>query len=133
MQRPPSLRELREFGLLVGAVFAALGLWWIYRVKFQTLSYVFVTIGALLIIAGALAPNLLRAVHRAWMGLAEGLSFVMTRVILAVVFFLVVAPIGIIRRVMGADPLRRRSPKASSYWEPYSPRQHDPKHYDRMF
>jgi len=133
MTRPSSRRELREFGLLVGGVFAALGAWWIYRAKFATASYVFVAVGALLIIAGAVAPNLLRAVYRAWMALAEGLSFLMTRVILAIVFYLVVAPIGIIRRLMGADPLRRRAPSAASYWEDYSPRQHDPKHYDRMF
>ncbi|HWS70922.1 MAG TPA: SxtJ family membrane protein [Thermoanaerobaculia bacterium] len=133
MKRPSSIRELREFGLLVGAVFAALGAWWIYRAKFATVSYIFVAVGALLILFGALAPSLLRPVHRGWMALAEAMSFVMTRVILAIVFYLVVAPIGFLRRLSGADPLRRRAPQAASYWEEYSPRQHDPKHYDRMF
>jgi hypothetical protein len=133
MTRPSSRRELREFGLLVGGVFAALGAWWIYRAKFPATSYAFVAIGVLLIAAGAIAPSLLRPVQRAWMALAEALAFVMTRVILAIVFYLVVTPIGIIRRLIGADPLRRRAAKATSYWEPYSPRQHDPRHYDRMF
>ena len=133
MKRPSSIRELREFGLLVGAVFAAIGGWWIYRAKFANVSHLFVVIGALLILFGALAPALLRPVHRGWMALAEGMAFVMTRVILAIVFYLVVTPIGIVRRLSGADPLRRRASPAASYWEDYSPRQHDPKHYDRMF
>jgi hypothetical protein len=65
--------------------------------------------------------------------LAEGLSFVTTRVILALVFFLVVTPIGVVKRLMGWDPLSRRAERRASYWQPYSERQRNPRHYEKMF
>ena len=57
----------------------------------------------------------------------------MTSVILAIVYFGVVTPIGWIRKAVGGDPLRRRAAPAGSYWFPYSDRQRDPRHYEKMF
>jgi len=67
------------------------------------------------------------------MGLAEALSFVTTRIILAVVFFGIVTPIGFIKRWFGWDPLNRRAAASDSYWTAYSERQKDPRHYEKMF
>jgi hypothetical protein len=67
------------------------------------------------------------------MKLAEGLSFVMTRLILGVVFFLVVTPIGVIKRLFGWDPLSRRGGHSDSYWTTYSERQRDSRHYEKMY
>ncbi len=67
------------------------------------------------------------------MALAEALSRVMTGVILAIVYFGVVTPIGLIRKAFGGDPLRRRVAASGSYWFPYSDRQRDPRHYEKMF
>ncbi len=39
------------------------------------------------------------------MTLAEAMAYVSTRIILALVFFLVLTPIGLIKRAMGWDPL----------------------------
>jgi len=123
----------RNFGLLVGGVFAALGLWWIYRGKFGVVAPAFLVAGAALMILGAVFPRSLVAVNRAWMALAEALGFVMTRVILAIVFYLVVTPIGLFKRLQGWDPLRLRAKGSESYWEPYSARQRDPRHYEKMY
>jgi hypothetical protein len=65
--------------------------------------------------------------------LAEGLSFVMTRIILGIVFFLIITPIGVVKRLSGWDPLDRRSGSRASYWRPYSERQRDTRHYEKMF
>ena len=59
-------------------------------------------------VSGLLVPRALVWPNRLWMGLAEALSFVMTRVILAIVFFALVTPIGLFRRLIGGDPLNRR-------------------------
>jgi hypothetical protein len=126
-------RQEREFGLVVGAVLCAFGSWWFYRGKFGAAVPAVLSIGAALILLGAFLPSALRYPYRAWMGLAEALAFVATRIILALVFFAVVTPIGILRKALGGDPLRRRARAASSYWWPYSPRQSDPKHYEKMF
>jgi hypothetical protein len=128
-----SLRIEREFGLIVGAVFVLLGCWWIYRGKFTSVAYVFLPLGSTLILLGLVWPRALVYPNQAWMKLAEALSFVMTRLILGVVFFLVVTPIGIIKRLFGWDPLSRRSGRSASYWTAYSERQRDPRHYEKMY
>jgi hypothetical protein len=128
-----TLRQEREFGLLVGAITSAISGWWLYRGKFGVAARPLLLVGLSLVVLGLLFPGALRYPYRAWMRLAEGISFVMTRVILAIVFFGVVTPIGLLRKAMGGDPLRRRARPAESYWWPYSARQRDPKHYEKMF
>lgn len=128
-----SFRTEREFGLLVGAVFVLLGGWWLYRGKFTAAAWFTLPLGTLMVFLGLLWPRVLILPNRAWMLLAEGLSFITTRIILAVVFFLVITPIGVIKRLTGWDPLNRRGARSASYWRPYSERQHDPRHYEKMF
>jgi len=128
-----SYRSEREFGLVVGGVFVLLGAWWIYRGKFTTIRDVAIVLGATLVLFGVLFPRALVYPNKAWMLLAEGLSYVSTRIILAFVFFVVLTPIGLIKRAMGWDPLHRRSTPRDTYWRPYSKRQLDPRHYEKMF
>jgi hypothetical protein len=87
----------------------------------------------LLVLLGLVFPNALVLPNRAWMVFAEALSFVMTRIILAFVFFAIVTPIGVVKRLFGWDPLQRRAAASDSYWKPYSERQRDPRHYEKMF
>lgn len=133
--RARTFRAEREFGLLVGAIVAALGAWWTYREKFATVRPGFLAVGGLLLVLGALWPRALALPYKAWMGLAEQISKVVTALILGIVFFLVVTPIGVVKRLQGWDPLERRRAAAAgaTFWRPYAGRQHDPKHFDRMY
>jgi len=128
-----SFRTEREFGLIVGGIFVLLSLWWIYRGKFHSISQFTLPLGAVLLLLGLIFPRALVWPNRAWMALAEVLSFVSTRIILAFVFFGIMTPIGFIKRRFGWDPLNRRAPASESYWRPYSDRQRDPRHYEKMF
>ncbi len=128
-----SFRTEREFGLIVGGVFALLGAWSFYRGKLVSVAQVFVPLGALLVLLGIIIPRSLVYPNKAWMKLAEGMSFISTRVILAFVYFVVLTPIGLIKRAMGWDPLHRRAERSDSYWRPYSERQHNPRHFEKMF
>jgi Saxitoxin biosynthesis operon protein SxtJ len=128
-----SVRELRRFGIVVGVVFLLISSWWIHRHKFAVVSVAFAVAGASLLLFAAISPRALTAVHRGWLAIAEGMSFVMTRVILAVIFFAVVTPIGLVRRLAGGDPLRRRSGASATYWETYPSRQQDSAHFEKMF
>jgi len=129
--RPPSSRAERNFGLLVGGVLLLLAAWWYLRGRFPSAVPVAVAVGALLVLFGLVAPRALYWPNRGWMALAEALSFVSTRVVLAVVFFIAVTPIGLVKRLTGWDPLRRRAQSAGSYWRPYP--QRDPRHYEKMY
>ena len=118
-----TFRAEREFGLIVGGVFSLLGWWWIY----------FLVLGVPLILAALLIPRALMVPRKVWMKLAEAMAYVSSRIILALVFFLVLTPIGVIKRAMGWDPLFRRERSRESFWHPYPARQQNPRHYEKMF
>lgn len=128
-----SLRAEREFGLIVGGILVLLSSWWLYRGKLHDVRQFTLPLGALLVALGVVLPHALVLPNKAWMALAEVLAFISTRIILAFVFFAVVTPIGFIKRLFGWDPLHRRAPATDSYWRPYSERQRDPRHYEKMF
>jgi len=126
-------RAEREFGVIVGGVLLALRLWWFYRGKFEIAGFFLTLIGSALTLFGAFAPRFLVTPRKLWMKLAEGMAFVSSRVILAIVFFLVLTPIGLVKRATGWDPLQRRSAARDSFWQPYPDRQKNPKHYEKMY
>jgi hypothetical protein len=115
-------RQLRSFGLLVGAIFFAIGLWPAV-VRGDALRLWALVPGIALILAGLIAPRILRPIHRKWMGLAHVLGWVNTRVLLGLIFFGLITPVGLIRRLMGKDPLARAfKADASTYRVPQHPR-----------
>jgi len=132
-KRKRSLRAEREFGLIVGGVLILLSGWWNYRGKFHSVATITLPVGAMLVLLGLAFPRALVYPNKAWMTLAEGLAFVSTRIILAFVFFVIVTPIGFVKRLSGWDPLHRRAATADSYWKPYSERQRDARHYEKMY
>lgn len=74
-------------------------------------------LGTTLAVLGLTVPMLLKPVYRVWMALAVVLGFIMTRVILTIVYYLIITPIGLLMRVFGKDPMQRRlDPDAPSYW-----------------
>src|ERR1051326_7414393 len=94
-------RDLRKFGLLVGGVFAALGL--IVLLRHKAHWPYFVWPGAALVLFGAIFPRALKYVYIAWMSVAFALGFVVSHVILTLFFFLVITPIGLVARLFGKD------------------------------
>ena len=107
MSKTYDRRQLRNFGLLVGGIFGAMGLWpmlW----RHQSPRLWAVTLAVVLVLPALVAPRNLVPAYRAWMALAEVLAWINTRIILGVVFFVVVTPIGLIMRMLKRDPMRRQ-------------------------
>jgi hypothetical protein len=97
----------RKFGLTVGiafGVFAAIA-WWRGH---PTTTMVLGTLGGLLILAGLVIPALLGPVDRGWMKLALLISKVTTPIIMGVIYFVVLTPVGVVRRLFGANSLVHR-------------------------
>jgi hypothetical protein len=114
-------KALRRFGLVVGGVFAGIAAVsaWPNGWAVGSTAAVLGAVGGALLVLGLAAPALLRPVYRVWMGLAFVLGFVMTRVILTVVFVGLVVPIGLVLRLFGKDFLDERFDRsAPSYWRP---------------
>ena len=65
--------------------------------------------------AALLFPSRLEPVEGAWMGLAHALSRVTTPIFMAIVYFVVLAPIALIRRAVGGNPMVHKLVN-DSYW-----------------
>lgn len=112
-------KSLRSFGLVMGGVLLVVVLIVTWKSGWSLTTAVWViTAASVLFIATALAaPQLLRTIHRLWMMFATILGYVMTRVILAVVFFAIITPIGLVLRAVGKDPLSKEPDSTlKSYW-----------------
>jgi hypothetical protein len=129
---PSSRRDLRNFGLVVGAAFIVLGAILLWREK--ALWPYLGGIGFSLVIGGLLFPAYLKPLQKAWMTLAVIMGWFMTRVILTVLFFFVVTPIGIIARIAGKNFMGDPPPAGTeSHWHRRKEEAIDPKHYERQF
>ena len=107
MSRTYGVRQLRHFGFLVGGIFGVIGLWpLLWRQQSPRAWALALTV--LLVLPALVAPRTLGPVYRLWMALGEVLAWINTRIILGVVFYGVVTPIGLVMRLMGHDPMRRR-------------------------
>jgi hypothetical protein len=94
-------KELRKFGLTMGAVIAPLfGLFfpWILHRPFPLWPWI---VSAIFLLLGGLFPAALKYPHWAWMKLAHVLGWINTRILLTVFFYLFVTPIALIRRLLG--------------------------------
>ncbi len=129
--RTQERRRLRSFGLTVGAAFVVLAGFLLWKEK-ASYPY-FGGAGILLILSGLLVPWVLRPIERVWMIVALAMGYVMTRVILGLVFLLVFTPSGLVIRMLRKDPMNLRfDPQASSYWHERE-EEIDPERMERMF
>lgn len=99
-------KELRQFGLVVGGVFSVIGLWPVVF-RDESLRLWAIILRSLLIVLGAIVPQCLKQVYRGWMKIGHVLGSINTRIILGIVYYLLVTPMGIIMRLMGKDPMHR--------------------------
>jgi hypothetical protein len=125
-------RDLRKFGLLVGGVFAGLGI--LFLVRHKPHGSYFLWPGAALLLAGAVLPRALKYVYLAWMSLAIVLGFVVAHVILTLLFFLVITPVGWFARLRGQDFLSLKLDRQStSYWIVQPRKDRSASDYERQF
>jgi len=122
MRHQDKKKQLRHFGLIVGGIFAAIGLWPVlFRAEWPRLWALAFAVA--LVVPALVLPRSLTYIHRGWMAAGEALGWINTRIILSVIFYALVTPMGILMRRFGRDPMRRRfEPDATTYRVPKSPR-----------
>ena len=97
---------LRQFGLMIGGIFLLIGLWpFVWRQ--EAVRIWAVVPGSLLAIAGLVRPGILKHLYQGWMWVGHVMGWVNTRIILGVLFYGIVTPMGLIMKMTGHDPMRR--------------------------
>ena len=105
----------RSFGMVFTLVFLVVGIWQISTGK--SLGWYFFASAILFFIVTITFPSLLGPFNRVWFKFGLLLGQAVNPVILGLVFFLVVTPIGIVRRLLGKDSLHLKpKPNLQSYW-----------------
>jgi hypothetical protein len=116
---PPTRRTLRQFAGLWTLFFGGLALWQGFGRDRPELA---IGLGILAVAGGALGlarPQALRWIYTGWMIAVFPIGWVVSHVVLAVMFFGVITPIALLFRLRGRDALRRkRDLQAASYWQP---------------
>ena len=126
------VKELRKFALTMFFALAILGAVLIWRKR--DIGFVLWGIGSAALLIAWVQPRLLSPVHKYWMKLALALGLISSHVILALLYYLVLAPIGLVMRVVGKNPLNLHfDNKAKSYWIKREYRKYDKQCYERMF
>ncbi len=122
---------LRTFGITIGLIlmiFAGFLFW-----KEKEIFYIFFTLGVALCFLSSAIPYLLKPFYWIWMILATILGWVMTRVILSLLFYLILTPIGLIGRLFGKQFVELRWDKSKkSYWN-YRSGMPVPGDYEKQF
>ena len=110
-----STKILRQFGLMIGGIFLLIGLWpFVWRQ--EAVRIWAVVPGSLLAVTGLVVPGLLKQVYQGWMVVGHVLGWVNTRIILGVLFYGIVTPMGLVMKLTGRDPMRRGfEPEAQTY------------------
>lgn len=107
---------LRRFGLTTAAILCALfglALPWLLHLRFPAWPW---WVGGVLALWALLAPRTLGPVYRGWMTFGLVMGAIMNRIVLGLVFFLLITPLGAILRLAGRDPMARNfDPKLASY------------------
>jgi hypothetical protein len=122
MQHEVTPKQLRSFGLLVGGIFALIGLWpLIWRGEDLRLWAMIAT--AILVLPAVVYPMSLKLIYRGWMAIGDVLGRINTRIILSIIFYGVFTPVAMVMRLRGKDPMRRGwDPNQESYREVREPR-----------
>ena len=128
----PDKKELRSFGLITGAltpVFFGLLLPWIFDHSFPKWPWI---IGVILVAFGLVLPTVLKPIYRVWMTIGHYLGWINTRIILSIMFYLIILPVGLVMRLVGHDPMSRSFNKDQKSYRVTSPAL-DRKHVERPY
>ena len=133
IQFDPPRKTLRQFAGLWLVFFGGMALWQAlvrgHAGLASILAVLALTIGPL----GLARPEWIRLIYVGWMVLAFPIGWTVSQVMLAVMFFGLFTPIGLVFRLLGRDPLHRaRRPELESYWAP-KPAPTDLRRYFKQF
>jgi cytochrome b subunit of formate dehydrogenase len=123
---------LRKFGISVGIVLVIIGsvMFW-----YETSGYFYFTLaGTFLVFSGIVFPSILKPLNTGWMTIAVILGFVMTRIILMILYYMVLTPISLIAKITGKKFIEKGfDKKKHTYWNIREKKDINPVEYERQF
>jgi Saxitoxin biosynthesis operon protein SxtJ len=116
MQQVKTLTSNRNFGFLLAFIFALSGAYYAVHDNEPFKAYGWLISS---VVTGSIAlsvPQLLTPFNRAWIKFGDLIGKVVSPMVLAIFFFIIITPVAIISRWLGRDELRLKKANVSSYW-----------------
>lgn len=111
-----ALPSNRNFGFLFAGVFALLSAYAAYHGGEPSKVYGWLIAGVVVGLVAIIAPGALSPFNRVWMKLGDLMGKVVSPLVLGVIFFLLITPVGLIGRLFGRDELRLKRSSGNTYW-----------------
>lgn len=121
MEAPSKLPSNRRFGITFCVAFLTLGAYASVKGHGAAVYLPLFAAGLGFGCIGLAAPYLLSPLNRLWFRLGDLLGRIVSPLILGLIYFGVLTPIGLITRLFGRDALRLRRRRVSSYWVSRNP------------
>lgn len=130
---PPTDRKLRQFAVIAAIVLAVLAVWHLSAMGNLLLASGYTCVALLVGAIGLARPRWLAPIFTLWMIAAFPLAWLVSTLVLALIFFGLLTPLGLVFRLLGRDPLDRTWPgRQDSYWQE-KPAADKPERYLRQF
>ncbi|MFT6794737.1 MAG: hypothetical protein ACJAR1_002752 [Rubritalea sp.] len=130
----PEEKMLRQFGwisLFGFGLFAAIA--W-FRFGNQTLAIIFGCVAVVAPLIGMAQPKLLKCLFVGLSLITLPIGFIISNLVLLLIFLLAFTPLALIFRLFGRDELRLRQDSATpTYWRKYDPDKRSPASYYRPY
>ncbi len=111
----PDAKELRKFGIAMIVGFALIGGFFFWK-EMATAAYVLWAIGAVAGLLGLTGTRVAMIVYVPWMGIALVMGNIVSRVILAVIYYGLITPMSLIMLLVRRDKLHLRPRQVATYW-----------------
>ena len=108
MNQNTNNKRLMSFGILMGVIFIPFFGSFIPMLLGYSYSVIFWIIGGIFLIFSIVSPNLLSPIYEGWMLFARIASWINSRLILGIIFFVVVTPMGVFMKILKYDAMRRK-------------------------
>jgi hypothetical protein len=131
IQFSPSDKTLRQFAGLFLVIFGGLAAYEVITAGPSRLAIAYGAAAALVGCAGLIRPSLIKPVFVGWSIVAFPIGFVVSTVILAILYFGLFTPLALAFRAAGRDVLGLRRRDTQSYWQPKAVAA-DPREYFRQ-
>ncbi len=131
--RKVTLGSNRRFGLAFGVLFAILGVWPLFH-RSGSPKWGLIALSTAILTAAILRPHWLMPLNRAWFKLGLALGRIVNPIVMGILFFGAVVPLGWYLRRKGEDLLRLKlNSRAGTYWIEREPRTLAPDSMKRQF
>jgi hypothetical protein len=132
INRHPDRRERLKFGLTLLIAFPLLGLLlWLFLGSSARTALVLLGVGVTCLLVSFHA-KLGSWLYVLWMGLGITMGLVVSPIVLALAYGILFVPLGIVFKLAGRDPMKRKMAQDGSYWQACQP-ERGPRSYFKQF